>query len=97
MMPSQLDKLEGKGLCDGSQNNRFSGVFTKLRVFDFSGEYDKVIMMDADLLLVHQLCGPARWTAAAPGPNEKRWRVPIKVAELRKTAGGLSHTTVCSR
>ena len=47
--PRPVDKLEGKGLYDGSQNNRFDGVFTKLRVLDL--EYDKVIMMDADLLV----------------------------------------------
>ena len=45
-----VDKLEGQGLYDGSQNNRFDGVFTKLHVLALS-EYDKVVMMDADLLV----------------------------------------------
>ena len=48
--PNLVTKIEGKGLYDGSQNNRFDGVFTKFHVLNLT-QYAKVVMLDADLLV----------------------------------------------
>ena len=48
--PNLVTKIEGRGLYDGSQNNRFDGVFTKFHVLNLT-QYAKVVMLDADLLV----------------------------------------------
>ena len=45
-----VDYLKGESLYNGSQNNRFEGVFTKLHAVGLT-EYDKIVMLDVDLLV----------------------------------------------
>ena len=48
--PNLVTKIEGRGLYDGSHNNRFDGVFTKFHALNLT-QYAKVVMLDADLLV----------------------------------------------
>eukprot|EP00928_Gymnodinium_smaydae_P003993 TRINITY_DN11404_c0_g1_i2.p1 TRINITY_DN11404_c0_g1~~TRINITY_DN11404_c0_g1_i2.p1 ORF type:complete len:446 (-),score=106.59 TRINITY_DN11404_c0_g1_i2:220-1557(-) len=50
----QVEYLEGKGRYDGSSGGRFQGVFTKLHAIGLT-EYEKVVLLDADLLVRHNI------------------------------------------
>ena len=76
-----VEYLDGDALYDGSSGNRFRGVFTKLQALSLI-EYKKIVVVDADLLVRHNV--------------DELFDVPAPAA-LRRGASGNTKTSQAMR